>query len=186
MATPISEIARKIERLADYGGQIAAIFHNFALNAERVPPGHEGGTNIIDSTVTTLKQALQLLNKQATGDGPKLFNEAGLAYLHLLTNECATTLAKIEPLLSRACLTPKEAREKRKADKKNVAQNGEPVLDVLEMELDAEAFLQTVELAKWSRISFDFEQCIERLYDLQLHLLLIFQVVKVGALSRDL
>lgn len=177
-------VARQAQSVAAYGAQIAAVFHNHSLAAERIPAGFEGGINILDSTVTTLKQALELLNEEAAGR--KLFNDEGLKYVQLLTLESATMLAKVEPLLANACLPPREAREKRKAERKAVAEKGEKKIDPLELKLDEKAFLETLETAKWSRVNMEMEALMDRLYDLQLHLLLVFQVVKVGALSKDL
>jgi hypothetical protein len=182
----VNHVALMAEKVAAYGAQIAAVFHNHALSAERIPRGFEGSVNILDATVTTLKQALSLLKEEAAGSRQKLFNDEAIRYVQLLTSECATSLAKIEPTLIAACLSAKDAREKRKAYKKAVAKNGEPKIDPFKLALDEKAFLETVEATKWSRIYYDIQDCMTRLYDLQLHLLLVFQVVKVGALSRDL
>lgn len=179
-----NEVACQAQSVANYGAQIAAVFHIHSLAAVKVPSGFEGGINILDSTVTTLKQALELLNEEAAGR--KLFNDEGLKYVQLLTLECATVLAKVEPLLVYACLSPKEAREKRKAERKLTAEKGEKKVDPLELKLDEKVFLETVETARWSRVDIEMEALMDRLYDLQLHLLLVFQVVKVGALSKDL
>lgn len=180
------QVASEVKCAADYGGQIAAVFHTFSLSAEKVPEGQEGSINILGSTVTILKQAVELLNQEASGNDPRLFSEEGISYVYLLTRECATALAKIEPLLARASLTPKQAREKRISEKKNSVQSGLSVSDSLGQKLDVQALLKTLEMAKWSRISTDMAEIIERLYDIQLHLLLVLEVVKVGALSRDL
>jgi hypothetical protein len=188
METPTADkVALITKKVADYGAQIAAVLHTHSLTAERVPRDFEGSINILDSTVTTLRQALDLLNEEAAHKGQKLFSEEGIKYVHLLTTECATTLAKIEPLLVKATLTPTEAREKRKLERKAVAEKGKPKVDPLQLRLDDKAFLEVVETAKWSRILAEMEEeVVNKLYDLQLHLFIIVQVVKVGSLSRDM
>ncbi len=182
----VNHVALMAEKVAAYGAQLAAVFHNHALSAEKIPRGFEGSINILDVTVTTLKQASSLLNEEAASPGQKLFSDEAIRYMQLLTSECATSLGKIEPTLIDACLSAKDAREKRKADKKAVAKNGEPKIDSFKLALDEKAFLETVETTKWNRVYYEFQDYMTRLYDLQLHLLLVFQVVKVGALSRDL
>lgn len=187
--TSADNVATLTKKVSVYGNQLAAVFHSYGLSAERIPRGFEGAINILDATVVTLNRVLGLLESEAEdirdGTGKRHFSEGGLEYVKLLATECATTLAKVEPIVAGACLSSKELKTKRKREKKELAKNGPVKVDIEGLELDEKVFLDLVENAKWRVAEVDIEDCMERLYDLQLHLLLIFQVVKVGAMSRD-
>jgi hypothetical protein len=178
------DVGTILTSIAAYGGQLAAVFHNYALIAERIPSGFEGAINILDATVAVLKQVLTLVKDEA--EGKKLFSEEGLQYVQLLAQECANTLAKVEPTIAEACLDRKEREAKRKQNKKAASKKLVNDVDPLALKLDEKAFLEEVEKTRWSWAEDDIETYMERLYDLQLHLLLIFEVVQVGALSKDL
>jgi hypothetical protein len=183
-------VAAITKKVAAYGSQLAAVFHSYALSAEKIPRGFEGAINILDATVATLNQVLSLLKSEAEGNeadsGKRLFSEEGLKYVKLLATECATTLAKVQPIVADACLNAKELKAKRRRDKRELAKNGPLNVDIGALELDEKTFLVTVESTKWSLATSEIEECMERLYDLQLHLLLVYQVVTVGIMSRDM
>lgn len=182
-------VAAQAKQVAAYGGQLASVFHQHALIAERVPAGLEGAINVLDASVATLNQILGLLNDEAKwvreGSCRMLFSNEGLIYVQLLVIETATTLARVEPAFVDACLDRKELKAKIKRDKKASAKNGKPKVDLASLKLDEKAFLEAVENARWSATGETVSECMERLYDLQLHLLLVFQVVTVGGLSKD-
>jgi hypothetical protein len=181
-----NEVAAILTSIAAYGGQLAAVFHSHALIAEKIPCGFEGAINILDATVAVLKQVLGLVKDEA--DGKKLFSEEGLLYVLILAKESAKTLAKVEPIVANACLERKDRKAKLKESRKasslrlNVVKEFNPLF----LSLDEKEFLDKVEKAKWSWAADEVEECMERLYDLQLHLLLIFEVVTVSELSKDL
>lgn len=180
------DAAAVLTSVAAYGGQLAAVFHNYSLIAERIPPGFEGAINILDATVTTLKQVLPLVIDEASIGSKRLFSDEGIKYVSLLAFECATTLAKVEPFIEEACLERKERKKLQKQKKKSSKKfKLVPVLDPLSLKLDEKEFLDKIEKTRWSLAIDDLETCMDRLYELQLHLLLVFQVVTVGALSRD-
>src|SRR6187402_207952 len=124
MEGPSAEnVAITTDKVAQYGGGLAVVFHNYALSAERIPRGFEGAVNVLDATVATLKQLLGLLDRAAgtnSQDSKKLFSHEGLTYVQLLATECAATLAKVEPIVADACLNRMELRAKRKLEKKPV------------------------------------------------------------------
>ena len=188
---PVSaaEVATITRKIAAYGSQLAAVFHSYALAADKIPPGFEGAINILDATVATLNQVLSLLEAEAkeveAGTTTRLFSEDGLDYVMLLAKECATTLAKVEPTVANACLRAKELKARRRREKKTLAKNGPVAVDINALILDENDFLNIVEAANWKLASTEIEECMERLYDLQLHILLVFQVASVGALSTD-
>lgn len=180
----MSSISVAVKNVAAYGGKLAGVFHEYALIAERVPSGFEGATNILDATVASLNQISRLLGDDDKSLG--LFSPDGILYVQLLVRECAKTLAKVEPIINDACLPRKEFKAKVKRDKKELATKGPRAVIPCELELDEKAFLEKVENTKWSLAEGPLEDDMERMYDLQLHLLLVFQVVTVGALSKDL
>lgn len=185
-----SNVDAAVKDVAAYGGNLAAVFHQYALTAERIPSGFEGATNILDATVSTLNQVSTLFKDEAEGfkdgTGKELFSIEGVIYVQRLVTECAKTLAKVEPFVDTACLPRKEFLAKIKRDKKELAKKGEPEVDISGLKLDGKAFLEKVENTNWRLAQDPIEDCMERLYDLQLHLLLVYQVVTVGALSKDL
>lgn len=182
-------VASITKKVAAYGSQLSSVFHSHSLSAEKIPPGFEGAVNVLDATVATLNQVLSLLEIEVVavevGVGKGHFSQAGLEYVLLLAGECATTLAKVEPIVGNACLSAKELKAKRRREKRELAKNGPVKIDIGGLNLDQKAFLDTVENAKWSLATGEIEECMERLYDLQLHLLLVFQVVTVEIMSRD-
>jgi len=173
-----------VKHVAGYGGKLAGVFHQYALIAERVPSGFEGATNILDATVASLNQISRLLGDD--DESLKLFSPEGILYVQLLIRECAKTFAKVVPIIHDACLPPKEFKAKLKRDKKELATKGPPEVIPCGLELDEKLFLEKVENTKWSLAEEPLEDDMERMYELQLHLLLVFQVVTVGGLSKDL
>jgi hypothetical protein len=189
-ARKMPSVSVAVKEVAAYGAKLAAVFHQYALIAERIPSGFEGATNILDATVASLNQVSSLLRDEGegllNGTGKRLFSPGGILYVRLLVTECAKTLAKVEPIINDACLPRKEFKAKVKRDKKELAKKAPPEVVPSELELNEKPFLEKVEDTKWSLAVDPIEDCMDRLYDLQLHLLLVFQVVTVGALSKDL
>ncbi|TAQ90242.1 hypothetical protein B7494_g1416 [Chlorociboria aeruginascens] len=172
-----------VTHVSGYGNQVARVFHNYGLIAEKVPRGFEGAINILDATVTTLNQVLSLLNDEVKDSGKRLFSEECLEYVQLLTKECAISLSKVEPAILEACLDRKERRLRKKSLKGGKEESKE--LDLMGLKIDEKTFLEKVESANWNVAADAIEESMERLYDLQLHLLLVFQVITVGVLSKD-
>ena len=183
MMANASHIATSLRSVAEYGDQLGAVFHKHALTAKKIPRGFEGAINILDATVAVLKPVLDLVNQEA--DGKKFFSIEGLAYVELLVQECANTLAKVEPTMSEAGLEREERKARRKQSKK-AAKKLTTAVDPRSLMLDEKDFLNKVENAQWHWAGEGPMKVMERLYDLQLHLLLISEVVSVGALSKDL
>ena len=118
----------------------------------------------------------------------KLLSEDGLKYIHTLAKECAVVLAKVEPAIADAGLDRRDRKSKRKNGKRT-SSNHNVEMDSSKLKLDEKEFLSKIEKARWSPSVpsiDDFRDYIDRLYEIQLHALLVFQVVTVGALSRDL
>ncbi|KAF4627447.1 hypothetical protein G7Y89_g10708 [Cudoniella acicularis] len=186
----VSVVEEQAKGVVSYGRQLATVFHQFALTADRVPYGYEGAINILDATITTLNQIVALLKDETEGlkncTQKLLFSSEGITYVKQLVSECAKTLARIEPIITDASLPRKEFRAKSKRDKKAAAKNGEPDVVYSSLKLDEKTLLEKVERMDYSLINISIEDCMDRLYDLQLHLLLVFQVVTVGHLSRDI
>jgi hypothetical protein len=182
-----NSVAAILTSVAAYGRQLAAVFHNHALIAEKIPREFEGVITILDATAAVLKQILSLVVDEAeNADGKKLFSEEGLIYVQILAQECANTLAKVEPTIADACIERKDLKVERKQRKKTLSLDPIVNYNPLVLNLDEKDFLEKVEKANWRWAIDDIEKCVERLYDLQLHLLLVFEVVTVGALSKDL
>jgi hypothetical protein len=184
------DVATSAKQVTAYGSQLAAVFHSFSLPAEKIPQWLEGAINVLDATIVTLNQVLNLLESEAegvrSGNEKRHFSLGGLEYAKLLATEFATTLAKVEAIVTNACLNAKELKAKRRQEKRELAKNGPVSVDIDNLKLDKIAFLAVVENAKWSLVIVEIKDCKDKLYGLQLHLLLVFQVVTVGVMSRDL
>jgi len=183
------DVAAILKSVSTYGGKISSVFHNYSLIADQIPYGFEGTINILDATNTTLTRVLNILQTKAESgsniDGKVLLNNEGLKYVQLLALECATALAKIEPAVDEASLDGKERRALEK-EKRRLTKRPAPPVNPLALSLDEEDFLERIEKTKWSRAVNDIDEAMERLYELQLHLLLVFQVASVSALSTTL
>jgi hypothetical protein len=185
-------VVAAIKQVAAYGGQLASVFHTYALTARRLPRGLEGAINILDATTTSLNQFLDLFKKEAeslkNGSDRRLFNDEGLKYVLLLTTLCGIALAEVEPIVKDACLGRKELKARRKLQKskfETLAKGDVPELDLSSLKLDEKALLETIECTKWNYVSSHIELCVDALYDLQLHLQLVSQVAWVGFLSGE-
>ncbi|KAH8590496.1 hypothetical protein B0O99DRAFT_598966 [Bisporella sp. PMI_857] len=182
----VLDVVAVLTSVADYGAQLAKVFHSYSLSASRIPRGLEGSINILDATVLSLRQVLELLEtKDNSQERKALFNENGLRYIRLLALECATTLAKVEPSVEEACLGNQERKALQKQKRKSGSKNLVTILDPLTLKLDEKCFLEKIEQAKWNVAIGDVNDYMDRLYELQLHLYLIFQVGTVALVSRD-
>lgn len=186
----VEAVAAITTSVSKYGSQLASVFHNYALVAERPPRGLEGAINILDATVVQLKHILTLLRDESgniENDGKKrLFSDEGLQYVRLLTLESAATLAKIEPTIVKATADQKYSKPKGRRPGKLVVNKENYAVNIESMKLNETAFLDKVEKLRWRYVESSFDDVMERLHDLQLHFLLLFQVVTLGTLSRDL
>ena len=191
MATAKADsVGTVLTNVITYVAQLAAVFHNYALIAEPVPRGLGSARKGLDATITTLNQVLTLLKDEAKDQNQKLFSDEGLEYVWLLATECAIILVKIEPIIVEACLSRKERtqlhRSRRQRGKKAYSKTLEPEVDLTKLKLDEKGLLEKLEKTRWSWAIKDIEECMKRLNELQLHLLLVFQVITVGALSKNM
>ena len=61
-----SNVAAILTSGVRYGGQLAAVFHDHALNAKEIPRGFEGAISILDATVAILEQVSSLVEEGGT------------------------------------------------------------------------------------------------------------------------
>lgn len=186
----MADVAAALTSVISYSEQLTTVFHNYILVTVFTPVSVEDTISTLNTTVTTLKQVLSLLKDQAgVSDVSKgrssVFNEDGLKYVHLLALEAAKALAAIEPIVEEGCLTRKERKGLLKKRRKNSHKKSTKVPDISSLKLDEQKFLETVEATTWNSVAFELRGKTERLYDLQLHLLLVHQVATVGLLSQD-
>ncbi|KAG9230464.1 hypothetical protein BJ875DRAFT_487931 [Amylocarpus encephaloides] len=179
----------QLKSVASYGGQISSVFHQYALIANKIPKGFEGATNILDATVATLRQVSGLFEDQVSSlknpSRNSYFNSQGNQYVQRLVEECAKSLMRVSPIITDACLPYKEFRAKFKRDK-ILAKGQETKVSYSELKIDQKILLAKLEKARWSLAGETIDAITSRLYDLQLHILLVFQVVTVGAISKNL
>jgi hypothetical protein len=138
-----------------------------------------------DATNTTFVQILEILRDD--GDtGKRLISNEGLRYCRLLAARCARVLASIEPAIDEACLDGDDRKASKKQKTRAVIENFVSLIDPLKLKLDEDDFLERLEKTKWTLAMVDIEECMEELYELQLHTLLLLQVLSVNALSSSL
>ncbi|KAL3428373.1 hypothetical protein PVAG01_01882 [Phlyctema vagabunda] len=183
----VKNTATKLTGIAIFGIDLAQVFHNYALIAPRIPTHFEGSINIIDATVTTINQLVSLLTNEVT-EIPAINNE-GLKYVELLGTECAVEIARIQlAVIKASTLEPKSHKGRYRRGPRHLLKLTDYVstsqIEITAIKL-ADDFLVAVENANWDRIPIDLDNCIERLHELQLHLLLVFLVVTVRSLSKD-
>lgn len=185
-----NNLAAVLTSVSSYGEQLASVFHNYVLSKDVVPFTLEGAVTILDTTVTTLKQLLGLVENGTGVSGlsdteNRPFNDVGLKYVSILALETAKNLAKIGPILEEACLGRTERKALVKQRRKTPLKKPFNALDALSLTLDAKALLGTIEKSSWTIATRDLQNILPRLHEIQLWLLLVYQVATVGALSRD-
>ena len=175
----IENVAALLNSVLRYSSQLADSFSNYALIVKKMPVGMIDNLLSLNSTTATVKQLLTLIDphfKEAA-----LFTPEAEQYITILAKECATTLAKIQQAIEGACLEHKERkalqRRRQKAAKK---------VDAGTLVLDEKEFMEKLEGTNWGVAQDDLDVPSERLIDIQLHLLLVFQVGTVGTLGRKL
>ncbi|ESZ92932.1 hypothetical protein SBOR_6705 [Sclerotinia borealis F-4128] len=183
-----TDVVKSLESILAYAGQLSRVFHRHRLVLEIesvVPYQIEEHIGLVNSTIGTLNEVLGVLLRNDAGTNQnRLFSEEGLRHVSFLEGECATILAKIAPTVAKAGLK-RERKKKRKNAKKSKAEIIAPVVP-MQLKLDEEKFLNDLENAIWYRANDDICAYMGRLKEVQLHLLLVYQVVTVGSLSRDL
>jgi hypothetical protein len=185
-------VNQELKAVHSYGTKLTSCLHQYALIADKIPSGFEGATNIFDASIATLNKVSSLFRDESSGrrypakDHP--LNDDGLKYVTGLVVESARCWTKIEDAVKDACLPTKEYRAKIRRDEKKWERVGNYQNDVnlFALTLDEKIFLDQLEHTKWSLVEDAIEGYVERLYDIQLCLHLVFQVVTVGALSQDL
>ena len=184
--TKVDELVAVVSSVATYGGQIATVFHNYSLVAKVLPRDFAGANNILNASTSTLKQLLTLLaTSNRESERVHLFSEEGLEYVKLIVFEIATILTKIQPAVEEACLSRPERRKLQRQKRRAETRNNAAILDPLTLKLDEQVFLERVEKTNWNVAIDDLSEHIPRLYELQLLVLLVFQVGTVAKLSKD-
>jgi len=185
--TKVDELVAVVSSVATYGEQTARVFHNYSLTAKSLPRNFIGVTNIIDASAATVKQLLTLLAPSG-GESQRtnLFSEEGLKYVQLLILETATVLTKFKPAVEEACLNGREFRKLQKEKWKAKTSNIDAILDPLTLRIDEKELLEKAERTNWDVAIDDLDEQVSRLYDLQLLVLLVFQVGSVAKLSKDM
>ncbi|RAL66300.1 hypothetical protein DID88_005970 [Monilinia fructigena] len=180
-------LARGLEIVLVYAGQLSHVLHRYRLTLEIdsiVPIAVEEHISLVSSAIGTLNGVLTLLRNKAGTDQIPLFSEEGHRYVNVLVLEYSEILQKIAPITAKACLK-RERKKKQKNAKKVKAEVVIPVVPK-QLKLDDEKFSNDLENAIWYRVCDVTDAYMERLKEIQLHLLLIYQVVTVGSFSRDL
>lgn len=174
--------------VSTYGSHIAKALHNYVLLAEYIPTGLEGSINIIDATVSTLNQVLTFVE-----DGPEfgsnderneILSGEGLSYVQTLVKECAATFWKVTQAVDEGCLGRTERRALQKQKRKQKHKPQENKVGLMSLSLDEKEFLEKVEKTCWLYVEDEMDKAMDRLYELQLHLLLVSQVATLSSLSR--
>ncbi|QSZ33776.1 hypothetical protein DSL72_005347 [Monilinia vaccinii-corymbosi] len=181
------DTVKELELVSLYAGQLSHVLHRrqIILEIASIVQGPvDEHISLINSTIGTINEVLGLLRDEAGTNQNRLFSEEGRRYVKVLILECSEILQKIPPTAAKACLK-RERKKKRKNSKKAKAEVVVPVLPK-QLKLDEEKFFSDLGNAVWYRVYDDQDVYMKRLKDVQLHLLLVYQVVTVGSLSRNL
>ncbi|EHK97369.1 hypothetical protein M7I_6879 [Glarea lozoyensis 74030] len=184
-------VKQDLESVICYGEAFVSVFHEYALNADKVPRGFDGITNIFDASLATLTKVSSIFKDESLGQRYKAadhpLNEKGLSYVAGLVLESARAWKVIESAIADTYLTPQEHRAKMRTEEKALKNGGKKAIDISTLNLDQKALLEKLEdmdFKSWNGAEDNVENAVEMLYDIQLCLLLVFQVVTVGALSK--
>ncbi len=182
--TTAQDVSSLLRNVASCNAQFATVFHTFALGKNGVPRGLESVAAGFDGLGVVVNKVLAALpNGYREGERKRLIlSEEGLGYVAVLGRECKKCFVRVERVVLQGQVG--DGGE----DGRREAEMAEEEADscVLDLKLDEKVFLEAVENARWKDIITEIEDCVDRLGDIQLHLLLVSQVVAVGELSRDL
>ncbi|TGO28256.1 hypothetical protein BPAE_0030g00420 [Botrytis paeoniae] len=172
-----------------YAGRLSFVFHRYRLlsteNEYLILSVVDEHISLLSSTIGTLNEVLGLLKREDAGKPQNhVFSDDGLQYVNLLVGECAKVLGKIAPTATKAA--QKVERKKTRKTAKQAKENIIPPVVSTQLKLDEEKFLNDLETAVWYRVKYDTYTYLERFKKIQLHLLLVYQVVTVGSLLGDL
>jgi len=182
-------VNRDLKAVLSYGTKLVSGFHQCHLD-DTLPCGFTGFMHTLDATLATLRKVSGLFKDESAGqryspaDHP--LNEDGLSYLQRLVQRTARAFGGFELAIVDACLPTQEYRDKIRRDVKFLKKNGRTSIEISTLNLDEKVFLGQLEHTNWDRAEDKLDDCLNVLNDIQLCLLLIFQVVTVGALSKDL
>lgn len=182
-----TDVAKSLQSVSAYAEQLSRAFHRHRLlsTVRIVSDVVEECTGVFTSTIGTLGEVLDLLRREdADTNQNQLFSDEGLRYVNILGGECATILAKIAPTIAKAG-QKKERKKKRKNAQTSKVETEAPMV-LMQLKLDEEKLLNDLDNAIWYCIDDDGYVFMDRLREVQLRLLLVYQVVTVGSLSRDL
>lgn len=178
----------ELQCVISYGSKLSAAFHQYTSIAELLSRGLEGAYGSVAATLSSLRQIESLLQKEAEclkkGTGKELFSAEGLSYTRNVVKEVAKSLVKVKETVIEGCLPRKEFTANNRRKKKAGKETAQEIV-FSDLKVEEKEFLSQLEKAKWNRIDRTFEDTLDRVDDLQLHLLLVFQVVTVGSLSSN-
>ncbi|KAF7887189.1 uncharacterized protein EAF02_003836 [Botrytis sinoallii] len=178
-----------LDSILAYAGRLSFVFHRYRLlsteNEHLIPSVVEEHISLLSSTIGTLNEVLGLLKREDAGKSLNhVFSDDGLQFVNLLVGECAKVLGKIAPTATKAA--QKVERKKNGKMAKKAKENIIAPVVPTQLELDEEKFLNDLETAVWYRVDNDTYAYLERFKKIQLHLLLVYQVVTGGSLLGDL
>lgn len=178
-----------LDSILAFAGRLSFVFHRFRLlsteNEYIIPSVVEEHISLLSSTIGTLNEVLGLLKREDAGKTQNhVFSDNGLQFVNLLVGECAKVLDKIAPTVKKAA-QKEERKKKQKIAKPPKAEIIAPLVST-QLKLDEEKFLNDLEAAVWYRVENDTYTYLEQFKKIQLHLLLVYQVVTVSSLLGDL
>lgn len=179
----MENIVALLTSVTAYCGQFVPVLHNYRHDGYYLQISFERKVYVIDAAVVTLRQVLGLV-KDHVEHGKHLFSPQGIEYTQLLAVECGNTLFSIESITAEGCLTRAE-RKALKKKQKDTPPSALTVTDLINLSLDEKSFQKTLEKGIEAWELDDVEKSIDRLSDLEVRLLLVYQVVTVAALSKD-
>jgi hypothetical protein len=186
-------VKQDLESVISYGEALVSVFHEYALNADKVPRGFDGITNIFDASLATLTKVSSIFKDESLGQRYKAtdhpLNEKGLSYVAGLVLESARAWKVIESAIVDTGLSSQEYQTKLRRENKALKNGDKNPIDISTLKLDGKDLLEKLEdmdFRSWNGAEDNVENAVEMLYDIQLCLLLVFQVVTVGAISKNL
>lgn len=181
------DVNTRVAQVLSYGSQLATLFHQYSSTVKRWTVTSERMVRSLDSALATLKLVLKFLAAEIVNegnDGKKLFSDEGLVYMHLLVTEYGKCLFMLEKkILSWNMGNEVRRSASMRPNEKDIVEMLPKSIDFTDLKVQSEgALLRKMEEMR-GNLPYSFtNKRIERLEDVRMHVLLLWQVFSLGKL----
>lgn len=177
-----SSILTFVSDVALFGARISHVFHNYASLERRVDRRLQSRLGHLNATVQTLGRLAELIKGETKES--RVLDDQAFKYVETLADECAITMERMNWIITgdRAWRNVHEPRYW-----KSVAVvNSKGQKELLKPEIDEMAIYQGLKGSKGNGKLGQIGGTSDRFEELQLHLLLVVQVITVHNMTKTL